>query len=170
LELAGFDDVDVTNFNWQASYLGSFYQPNVSLTIDAGDPTADQLGLYQFTTQTAQTKEQASIADIGYHYVAIDPSTRLPYSTYTYGVADYLSDSDGNGLPDSWETSYFGHLGVSLSGDPDGDGLNNLQEYLHGSNPKNPDTDSDTMPDGLEVELGNDPLSQHSNAIWFLPQ
>jgi uncharacterized repeat protein (TIGR01451 family) len=40
------------------------------------------------------------------------------------------ADADANGLADSWENSHFGVLGVSLTGDADGDGLANGLEYL----------------------------------------
>jgi len=36
-----------------------------------------------------------------------------------------LDDLDHNGLSDSWETQYFGHLGVDPDADPDNDGLTN---------------------------------------------
>jgi hypothetical protein len=36
---------------------------------------------------------------------------------------------------DSWENSYFGNLGQSASGDPDGDGVGNLLEMKLGSDP-----------------------------------
>src|SRR5262249_9001801 len=42
--------------------------------------------------------------------------------------------------------------------DPDGDGLTNLQEYQHGTDPNNPDTDGDGIPDGMEVAQGTNPL------------
>jgi hypothetical protein len=44
-------------------------------------------------------------------------------------------DSDSDGLPDSWEMQYFGNLNQTAGGDPDGDGINNLQEYQQGRNP-----------------------------------
>ncbi len=46
-----------------------------------------------------------------------------------------LTDSDGNGLPDPWELTYFGHIGVDPNADPDKDGLSNLAEYRGGTNP-----------------------------------
>ena len=73
-----------------------------------------------------------------------------------YGTA---YDTDGDGIPDDWMNKYFGHptaLASDLSraqDDPDGDGLTNLQEYLNGTDPKNPDTDGDGLSDGDEVNI-----------------
>jgi CotH protein/lamin tail-like protein len=47
-------------------------------------------------------------------------------------------DSDGDGLPDSWELTYFGNLLRDGSGDFDGDGQTDLQEYWAGTEPTNP--------------------------------
>jgi hypothetical protein len=49
-------------------------------------------------------------------------------------------DSDGNGLADAWEYTYFGHIGVDPNADPDGDGESNLSEYRSGTNPNDPNS------------------------------
>ncbi len=42
--------------------------------------------------------------------------------------------------------------------DTDGDGLNTTEELAAGTEPGNPDTDGDAIPDGWEVDFGTDPL------------
>jgi hypothetical protein len=73
-------------------------------------------------------------------------------------------DSDGDGLPDVWEIRYGmdpldqnGEQGAD--GDLDGDGLSNLDEWANRTDPNNPDTDDDGLPDHWEVENGLDPTS-----------
>ena len=45
-------------------------------------------------------------------------------------------DNDNDGLPDCWETTYFGNTSSqTASGDPDNDGNSNLLEYQDGTNP-----------------------------------
>ena len=46
-------------------------------------------------------------------------------------------DLDGDGLPDAWETQYFGNVNGTATSDADGDGASSLQEYLAGTNPTN---------------------------------
>jgi predicted outer membrane repeat protein len=68
---------------------------------------------------------QDSTVDIGAYEVAAD------------------ADSDGDGLPDTWENTYGldarddGSVNADngASGDPDSDGVSNLTEYLQGRNP-----------------------------------
>jgi hypothetical protein len=58
------------------------------------------------------------------------------YSLLTRGV---VSDMDGDGLPDNWEANYFLSVtGALASADADGDGFDNLSEYIAGSNPMDP--------------------------------
>jgi hypothetical protein len=54
----------------------------------------------------------------------------------TSAPAALLLDSDGDGLPDSWEMANFGNTTSQLSeGDPDNDGVSNLDEFLDGTDP-----------------------------------
>jgi len=60
-------------------------------------------------------------------------------------------DWDGDGMPDDWEIAYGLDPGFDDSGiDPDFDGLANLTEYARKTDPLNPDTDGDGIPDGQE--------------------
>ena len=122
------------NLAYQTGLLGAFYQPTNSPLINKGSSTADQLGLYHFTTQTNQVKETNSMVDIGYHYVATDAYGN-PLETYWIGIPDYLADTNGNGALGVWLIKYFGQLGVDTNADYDGDGTNNLQEYSNGTDP-----------------------------------
>ncbi|MCK5017889.1 MAG: PKD domain-containing protein, partial [Candidatus Peribacteraceae bacterium] len=79
------------------------------------------------------------------------------------------TDSDGDGMPDWWETDY--NLDImdfsDAEGDPDLDTLLNLGEYEYDTHPNDYpsgisidtawDYDGDGMPDGWEVEFGLDP-------------
>jgi len=56
-------------------------------------------------------------------------------------AVNLLLDSDGDGIPDSWMMSFFGHS-TGLAGDKsraqddaDGDGLTNFEEFLAGTSP-----------------------------------
>jgi hypothetical protein len=79
-----------------------------------------------------------------------------------------VDDTDGDLLPDLWEDENFGNnngtiepedLSVSDgTGDVDGDGATDRQEFLAGSDPNNKDTDGDTLEDGPEINIhGSDP-------------
>ncbi len=68
------------------------------------------------------------------------------------------ADSDGGGVADGIEvlTDFTNPLDPSddANGDNDGDGVKNKTELKLGLDPKNPDTDGDTISDGEESNLG----------------
>ena len=82
-------------------------------------------------------------------------------------------DSDKDGMPDVWEDAngFNKFSAADATQDADGDGVNNRDEYLLGTNPHNPDTDGDGISDGVERANGSNPLlasskPEFAGATW----
>jgi len=62
-------------------------------------------------------------------------------------AVDPAADSDSDGIPDWWELKYFGSFtGCDAGGDANGNGVNNLNEYLLGHDPlATPPTDPNAV-------------------------
>lgn len=69
----------------------------------------------------------------GFYSVVLSSSS----GSVTSSPAPLWIDSRGCGMPDSWQLAYFGNLNQNPTGDFDGDGVSNLQEFLDGTNPTN---------------------------------
>lgn len=71
-------------------------------------------------------------------------------------------DSDNDGIYDWYEQQY----GLDKDSkedakqDPDKDGLDNASEFLHQTDPRNQDSDNDSIIDSEEVKLGTNPMGQ----------
>ncbi len=105
-----------------------------------------------FNTNTNGSGFNAAIYDHAHLYYQ-SGSTWLPYSGHgpssfissrvsshyawlTNTIADF--DSNTNGLPDWWKLRYSGSIhGLSATADPDGDGMNNLAEWIARTDPTN---------------------------------
>jgi hypothetical protein len=90
---------------------------------------------------------------------------------------------DTNGLPIAWELLNFGRQGIDPNADPDGDGMNNRQEYLAGTNPNDANsklviTDFGAPSDGTQANVTwqsvltrnyylQKRLSLLPNSVWF---
>ena len=68
-------------------------------------------------------------------------------------------DSDGDGLPDTWERAFFGDLSRDGNGDFDGDGLTDKEEYASRTDPTNKDSDGDGISDQVEIASNLNPLA-----------
>src|SRR5690606_27760941 len=79
----GGNDQSSVAFDWQSGWLGQYYLSGSSDLIDAGSRNADDAGLYHHTSQTDQTREAASIVNLGYHCIALN------------GGVPWDSDNDG---------------------------------------------------------------------------
>ena len=89
----------------------------------------DTDGLTAFSTINMRNQAQTQQVEVA--LVGQGPHT----VTLAFDQGTDNTDTDADGLPDTWELSNFGNLNQTASGDPDSDGLTNLQEYIYGSNP-----------------------------------
>lgn len=73
---------------------------------------------------------------------------------FELAVRTAVTDSDNDGMNDSWERLNGLVVGLDDSaGDPDKDGLQNKDELAAGTNPRQADTDADSLSDGDEVHV-----------------
>jgi hypothetical protein len=95
-----------------------------------------------------------------------DDGTEISAGSDPLDANSFPRDDDGNGLPDNWENLYgLEYLAVSLrgpGGDPDQDGLTNLEELRYRTDPTKADTDGDGYGDGTEIGAGSNPLDPDS--------
>lgn len=69
-------------------------------------------------------------------------------------------DTDGDGMPDGWEVAnnLDPNNGADATGDPDQDGLTNVEEYRNGNDPRDGDSDGDGLANSYETAHGTDPF------------
>lgn len=80
------------------------------------------------------------------------------------------TDSDGNLIDDVWELAFLGEVGVDAYADPDGDGLNNLTEFIGGTDPSRQPTsyNGGTIPNPLNWPVPLRIERQSSGDFWVI--
>ena len=138
--------------------LGKYYYPTdggagtITTLIDADAArTPSSVGLYHYTIRTDQAKEAGSSLDVGFHYVATDP-TGIPLDSDSDGIPDYLEDYDGSGSKGSGETD-------SASVDTDYDGRGDSEELWTDHTDPNVASSSQTIQTRLALWRFNNSLA-----------
>jgi hypothetical protein len=92
---------------------GDYHLKSWSPCIDAGDPS------FPFSSEP---EPNGGRIDMGAYGNTPEATPGSP-------------DADADGLPDDWETHWFGDLQNAADSDPDGDGIPNVTEYRYGWDP-----------------------------------
>ena len=179
-----FGDIDITNS--QATVNGLIYAPFGTVTIDCDNFNMNGLIIAQnvvidgyganinYSSSWAELvgteSEELSWTMDDWQYLADTDDDGLPnLIEKEVGSDPYNPDTDGDNLPDGYEALTLGTDSTKPDTDDNGvldcdedfdeDGLTNLQEYEHGTEPYNEDTDGDGLKDGEEINTyGTDPL------------
>lgn len=148
----------VDHYNTYVSVDGQPFVPSREVRANTLDLQAEDRKRY-----VLQVEAEAPDGSVG---PLSDPSDEIV--VYLAGTPE---DSDGDGMPDAWETAnglnpYDPDDGPA---DLDGDGLVNAQEYAAGTDPGRADTDGDGVTDKAEIDRGQNPLDPADNISLTLP-
>lgn len=97
-----------------------------------------------------------------------DLGTTLPQGeSFLVVPGPYYTDSDGDGISDTFETEngLDPDNTADAQSDADGDGLSALDEFLNHTNPNAPDTDGDGCSDPDEIAGGYNPFNPTSRPV-----
>jgi hypothetical protein len=126
-------------------FLADLANPDDWTGTDAGSPGA--LISYDYVAPADGTLvlklDAISDGDTFHHYGFMNEQIAIP------------GDTDGDGIPDIYETANGLNAGVDDSQlDLDNDGVKNLAEYQNGTSANKPDSDGDGLQDGVESNTG----------------
>ncbi|MFM8788791.1 MAG: hypothetical protein ACKOEI_02850, partial [Chthoniobacterales bacterium] len=107
----------------------AFVQASANSSINASASDKDSSG---FTTINRRNQAQTHQVE-----VAITGNTTVVFGFDQGTDLTQPTDSDNDGMDDSWENEFFGNLNRDGAGDFDGDGLSDFKEFILGSDPKN---------------------------------
>ena len=99
-------------------------------------PWPDGTLLYSGTDTVFPHTELEQGVTYSYRLTALDHAGNSSAGAVAQATPSTTADSDGDGMPDWWELQNFGGVTNAVANeDADCDGMNNLEEYIAGTNP-----------------------------------
>ncbi|WP_233595405.1 Ig-like domain-containing protein [Corallococcus sp. CA031C] len=140
--------------------------PTVAITAPANGSTVASTSVTVTGTTANATSVTVTFQGTNYGPIAVDASGSWsqalpgPLANGTYTVTAVSTD----GTATSSTASSTFTVDSTGTADSDNDGLPDVEEAIIGTDPNNPDTDGDGIPDGVEVKVGGtDPLDDDSD-------
>lgn len=140
-----------TKFRYRAITRGDFNDTTAWITFDAGAPVVDGTSFGVATTplvpdrNSVQFKVYRALAASQGYTASNPPRALVVHQHNTAGTHHDVirldlstPDTDGDGMPDTWELATFGDLSHDAASDADGDGIPDLAEFLAGTDPLDP--------------------------------
>ncbi|MDD5223772.1 MAG: MopE-related protein [bacterium] len=141
---------NLVNLSWTYSRPADFGQFKISRSETSGGPY-----LWIADTTGNSFKDTGLTNGTMYFYViaAADQLGRKSANSPEASAQPGNLDTDGDEMPDSWENAHGLNPNdpADAALDADSDGLNNLEEYQHSTDPQDADSDDDGLNDGPEV-------------------
>lgn len=140
-----------TKFRYRAITRGDFSDTSAWIPFDAGAPVVDGTSFGVTTTPLVPDRSavqfkvyRAQAASQG--FTASNPPRALVVHQHNTAGTHHdvirldlsTPDTDGDGMPDSWELATFGDLSHDAVSDTDSDGIPDLAEFLAGTDPLDP--------------------------------
>jgi hypothetical protein len=112
---------------------GYQWRSNLSSAFIFSFVSDSRTNYFNFTAHT-------NVAAVSWRLVVTNAAQVLPGANTAFTITT-VADTDGDGMPDSYELAYGGSAtGLDPAGDADGDGMSNLAEYLAGTDPGDPNS------------------------------
>jgi hypothetical protein len=142
-----------TTYNYQATLTDPGFGQTITCTLAKG-PMGMSVSGNTCKVVWLPTYNQALAGTAAVDVLATDSGGASTHQTWTITVA--FLDTCNNGLPDTWQITYFGMLCADPAGDPDMDGRPNLKEFQDGTDPTQYDGPSAPM---LSLPMDGDRVS-----------